>query len=57
MTEQRSIKSLSRRDFALGSLAAVGAPAIVRAQGLTQGLTKVKITQPSESLSYMPIYL
>ena len=31
----------------------VGAPAIVRAQGLT----KVKITQPSESLSYMPIYV
>jgi NitT/TauT family transport system substrate-binding protein len=57
MTEQRRSKSVSRRDFALGSLAIVGAPAIVRAQGLTQGLTKVKITQPSESLSYMPIYL
>ena len=48
-------KGLSRRSFALGtaSLAVIGAPAIVRAQGMT----KVKITQPSESLSYMPIYL
>ncbi len=45
---------LSRRSFALGTAAlAVAAPAIVRAQGLT----KVKITQPSESLSYMPIYV
>src|SRR5215510_13791617 len=41
---------LSRRNFILG---AVAAPSIVRAQGLT----KVKITQPSESLSYMPIYV
>src|ERR1041384_8606697 len=53
MTEQRRRKTLSRRDVAIGSLAVIGAPAIVRAQGLT----KVKITQPSESLSYMPIYL
>lgn len=55
MTELRRSKTLSRRTFALGtaSLAVLGAPAIVRAQGLT----KIKITQPSESLSYMPIYL
>ena len=39
----------ARHGFARG----LGAPAIVRAQGLT----KVKITQPSESLSYMPIYV
>src|SRR6478609_981210 len=44
---------LSRRTFALGTTAIVAAPAIVRAQDLT----KVKITQPSESLSYMPIYV
>src|ERR1043166_507541 len=46
---------LSRRGFTLGtaSLALLSAPAIVRAQGLT----KVKITQPGESLSYMMIYL
>src|SRR5262244_112741 len=55
MTELRRSKNLSRRTFALGtaSLAVLGAPAIVRAQGLT----KIKVTQPSESLSYMPIYL
>jgi ABC-type nitrate/sulfonate/bicarbonate transport system substrate-binding protein len=51
MTEPRH--PLSRRSFALGTAAVLAAPAIVRAQGLT----KVKITQPSESLSYMPIYL
>jgi NitT/TauT family transport system substrate-binding protein len=46
---------MSRRCFGLGgaSLALLSAPAIVRAQGLV----KVKITQPSESLSYMPIYV
>src|SRR6266480_4758478 len=50
----RRMNGLSRRRFALGTAAfAVAAPAIVRAQGLT----KVKITQPSESLSYMPIYV
>ena len=55
MVKQHRFTGLSRRSFALGtaSLAVIGAPAIVRAQGLT----KVKITQPSESLSYMPIYL
>lgn len=55
MTEQRRNRGLSRRNVAFGiaSVAVIGAPAIVRAQGLT----KVKITQPSESLSYMPIYL
>lgn len=54
MTEQRSALDLSRRAFTLGSAAvALGAPAIVRAQGLV----KIKITQPSESLSYMPIYI
>ena len=47
----RRMTGLSRRTFILG--AAVAAPSIVRAQGLT----KVKITQPSESLSYMPIYV
>jgi NitT/TauT family transport system substrate-binding protein len=45
---------LSRRTFALGTASlAIGAPAIVRAQGLT----KIRITQPGESLSYMPIYV
>jgi len=54
MTEPRSSRGLSRRAFTAGSASlAIGAPAIVRAQGLT----KVKITQPSESLSYMPIYV
>ncbi|MCC6778383.1 MAG: ABC transporter substrate-binding protein [Hyphomicrobiales bacterium] len=54
MTEQRFARSLSRRVFTLGTAAAaLGAPTIVRAQGLV----KVKITQPSESLSYMPIYI
>src|SRR4029078_3947468 len=53
MTEQRRSKAISRRNFALGSLAVFAAPAIVRAQGLT----KVKITQPAESLSYMPLYV
>jgi len=48
----RRITGLSRRSFALGTLA-VATPAIVRAQGLT----KVRITQPAESLSYMPIYI
>lgn len=48
----RRITGLSRRGFALGTLA-VAAPSIVRAQGLT----KVRITQPAESLSYMPIYI
>src|SRR5262249_18701853 len=46
----RRMTGLSRRNVILGALAA---PSIVRAQGLT----KVKITQPSESLSYMPIYV
>jgi NitT/TauT family transport system substrate-binding protein len=54
MTDFRRIRALSRRAFALGTASlAISAPAIVRAQGLT----KVKITQPSESLSYMPIYI
>jgi len=44
---------LTRRGFALGTAAAVAAPAVVRAQGLT----KIKITQPADSLSYMPIYV
>jgi NitT/TauT family transport system substrate-binding protein len=44
---------LSRRRFTLSAAALLGAPAIVRAQGLT----KVRITQPGESLSYMSIYL
>jgi NitT/TauT family transport system substrate-binding protein len=46
---------MSRRSFGLvsASLALFSAPAIMRAQGLV----KVKITQPSESLSYMPIYV
>ena len=41
----RRMTGLSRRNFFLG--AAVAAPSIV----LAQGLTRVKITQPSESLS------
>lgn len=50
----RRVPDLSRRSFTLGmTTLAVAAPAIGRAQGLT----KVKITQPSESLSYMPIYV
>jgi NitT/TauT family transport system substrate-binding protein len=50
----RRVFDLSRRSFTLGmTTLAVAAPAIGRAQGLT----KVKITQPSESLSYMPIYV
>ena len=54
MTKSQPTGSLSRRGFALGAASVVvAAPAIVRAQGLT----KIKITQPSESLSYMPIYL
>jgi len=55
MDEQDRDRNLTRRTFAFGgvSLATLATPAIVRAQGLT----KVKITQPSESLSYMPIYL
>jgi NitT/TauT family transport system substrate-binding protein len=44
---------LSRRTFALGAATILSAPAFVRAQGLT----KVRITQPGESLSYMAIYL
>jgi NitT/TauT family transport system substrate-binding protein len=54
MTEPFRDRRLSRRAFTLGTASlAVGAPAIVRAQGLT----KIKITQPAESLSYMPIYV
>jgi NitT/TauT family transport system substrate-binding protein len=55
MIEPPPVRGLSRRAFALGtaSVAAIGAPAVVRAQGLT----KVKITQPAESLSYMPLYV
>ncbi len=54
MTKSQPTGSLSRRGFALGAASVVvAAPAIVRAQGLT----KIKITQPSESLSYMPIYI
>src|SRR5215467_8432777 len=55
MAEMPRGTDLTRRGFTLGtaSLSLLGAPAIVRAQGLT----KVRITQPSESLSYMPIYL
>jgi len=54
MTKLRMFPGLSRRAFTLGaaSLATIGAPAVLRAQGLT----KVRITQPSESLSYMPLY-
>jgi NitT/TauT family transport system substrate-binding protein len=55
MKGRQSKNGISRRGFALGtmSLAVIGAPAVVRAQGMT----KIKLTQPSESLSYMPIYL
>jgi NitT/TauT family transport system substrate-binding protein len=59
MTEVGRARRISRRSFTLGtaagiaSLGLVGSPAILRAQGLT----KVRITQPSESLSYMPIYV
>ena len=45
--------TLTRRGFALGSAAVVGAPAVLRAQGLT----KVRITQPADSLTYMPVYV
>src|SRR5215813_8149014 len=48
-----SVHRLSRRTFALGTAAVMSAPALIRAQGLT----KVRITQPGESLSYMTIYL
>jgi NitT/TauT family transport system substrate-binding protein len=47
---------LTRRTFSIAAASTLGtlaAPAIVRAQGLT----KVKITQPADSLSYMPIYI
>src|ERR1051325_10978831 len=45
---------LTRRGFALGSLAtAVAAPSILRAQAMT----KVEITQPADSLTYMPVYV
>jgi NitT/TauT family transport system substrate-binding protein len=45
---------LSRRGFTAGAASlAVAAPAIVRAQGLA----KIRITQPAESLSYMPLYV
>src|SRR6476659_10696688 len=47
----RRMTGLSRRNFILG--AAVATPSIV----LAQGLVKVRITQPAESLSYMPIYV
>ena len=55
MNTKRRNPAISRRAFTIGtaSLAAMAAPAIVRAQGLT----KIKITQPAESLSYMPIYV
>jgi NitT/TauT family transport system substrate-binding protein len=54
MMQSRPTRSLSRRAFTIGGASLVlAAPAIVRAQGLT----KIKITQPSESLSYMPIYV
>ena len=48
---------LSRRQFGLAAgsaamLGALGAPAIVRAQGTK---TKIRLTQPTDSLSYMPI--
>ena len=49
---------LTRRSFALGTLAgtvgatALGAPTILRAQNLT----RIRVTQPAESLSYMAIY-
>ncbi len=47
-------KHLTRRRFTLAAAsAALAAPAIVRAQGLA----KVKITQPADSLTYMPIYV
>src|ERR1700730_13452083 len=50
----RHTTGLSRRRFTLAtaSLAVGVAPAIVRAQGLT----RIRITQPADSLSYMPIY-
>src|ERR1043166_171670 len=48
-----SAHRLSRRSFAFGTAAVMSAPALIRAQGLT----KVRITQPGESLSYMTIYL
>ena len=55
MAKQSSKSRLTRRRFALGtvSLAAVAAPTLLRAQGLA----KVKITQPADSLTYMPIYV
>jgi ABC-type nitrate/sulfonate/bicarbonate transport system substrate-binding protein len=54
MMQSRPTRNLSRRSFTAGGASLVlAAPAIVRAQGLT----KIKITQPSESLSYMSIYV
>ena len=47
---------MTRRTFSVAAASTLGtlsAPAILRAQGLT----KVKITQPADSLSYMPIYV
>jgi NitT/TauT family transport system substrate-binding protein len=52
MLDHRS-RRVTRRSFALGSLAAVAAPSILRAQAMT----KVKITQPADSLTYMPVYV
>jgi len=57
MVEKRN-DLMTRRGFGLGvatitGLGTLGAPAILKAQGLT----KVRITQPADSLSYMPIYV
>ena len=45
---------LSRRSFVAGAASvAIACPTILRAQGLR----KVRITQPTDSLSYMQIYI
>jgi len=51
------IPKLTRRTFTTGAtsiaLATIASPTVVR----SQGMTKIKITQPSDSLSYMSIYV
>jgi ABC-type nitrate/sulfonate/bicarbonate transport system substrate-binding protein len=54
MPQQRPLDCVTRRSFALGSLAAaLAAPNVLRAQAMT----KVRITQPADSLTYMPVYV
>ncbi len=48
-----AIGMTGRRGVLAGAAAALAVPRMVRAQGLT----KVRITQPADSLSYMPIYV